>query len=302
MNHRLEGVAVFVQVVEAGSLVLAADRMRVTRSTVSRTIAKLERRLGTRLFHRTTRRQSLTEDGFAYYKYCLRALSELDAAEAALESGRREPRGRLRVSLPVLFGRHCVAPVLVSMARKHPKLEVELSFSDRAVDLIDEGFDLAVRIGPLPDTTSLSMRSLGVQRLGIGAAPSYLAAHGTPQRVEDFANHQGIMYSHRGEDAPWQILDEKGNSREAQVHACLRLDDLQTMADMAVKGLGLVCLPYWLLEPYVRTGQLAMVAAATRATSMGIHIIWPQTRYMPSKTRISIDALVAEIPALLSPA
>jgi DNA-binding transcriptional LysR family regulator len=302
MNHRLEGVAVFVQVVEAGSLVLAADRMRVTRSTVSRTIAKLERRLGTRLFHRTTRRQSLTEDGFAYYKYCLRALSELDAAEAALESGRREPRGRLRVSLPVLFGRHCVAPVLVSMARKHPKLDVELSFSDRAVDLIDEGFDLAVRIGPLPDSTSLSMRSLGVQRLGIGAAPSYLAAHGTPQRVEDFANHQGIMYSHRGEDAPWQILDEEGNPREAQVHACLRLDDLQTMADMAVKGLGLVCLPCWLLEHYVRTGQLAMVAAATRSVSMGIHIIWPQTRYLPSKTRISIDALVAEIPALLSPA
>src|SRR5882724_11319726 len=151
MRERLSGIAAFVQAVEAGSFAQAAERMQMTRSAVGKSIARLEERLGVRLFHRTTRRQSLTHDGQAYYERCVRVLAELEA-------GRREPSGRLRVSAPVIFGRRCVSPVLLSLARKYPGLAVDVSFSDRVVDLIEEGFDLAVRIGTLPDSGSLAAR------------------------------------------------------------------------------------------------------------------------------------------------
>src|SRR5262249_22818153 len=154
--ERLTGIAAFVQAVEAGSFAVAAGRMGLTRSAVGKSIARLEQRLGVRLFHRTTRRQSLTEDGQAYYERCVRALAEIDAAEAALDSGRRAPAGCLRVTAPVLFGRYCVAPVLLELARRYSGLAIEMSFSDRVVDLLEEGFDLAIRVGTLSDSTSLA--------------------------------------------------------------------------------------------------------------------------------------------------
>ena len=194
MSERLQGIDAFVQAVEAGSFAQAAERMRLTRSAVGKSIARLERRLGVRLFHRTTRRQSLTEDGQAYYERCKRALAELEDAEAALDNGRREPSGRLRVSVPVLFGRHCVAPVLTRLARQYPRLEVEIAFSDRVVDLLEEGFDLAVRVGDLRDSSTLAARRLGTQHLAICAAPSYLDAHGWPRTIEELSHvmHRGI--------------------------------------------------------------------------------------------------------------
>src|SRR6266446_615422 len=143
----LSGVDVFVAAVEAGGFAAAGERLHLTRSAVAKAIARIEERLDVRLFHRTTRTLGLTEDGQTYYERCVRALEELRAGEAALESGRREAAGRLRVSAPVLFGRYCVAPVLAKVAAQHPKLELELSFSDRPVDLIEDGFDLAIRNG-----------------------------------------------------------------------------------------------------------------------------------------------------------
>ena len=202
INERISGISTFVNVVEAGSFALAASRLRVTRSAVGKAIARLEHRLGVRLFHRTTRRQSLTDDGQAYYEHYVRALAELDAAEAAFENGRREPRGRLRISAPVLFGRYCVAPLLIGLARAHPQLELELSFSDRVVDLAEEGFDLGIRVGRLPDSATLVARQLGVQRMGICASPAYLARHGCPRTIEDLAGHAGIVYGQSGRVAP----------------------------------------------------------------------------------------------------
>ena len=150
-HDRLGGIEVFVQAAEAGSFALAADRLNLTRSAVGKSIARLEARLGARLFHRTTRQQSLTDAGQAYYDRCVRALAELHDAEAELDSGRRSPQGRLRVSAPLVFGRHCVAPVLRELALQYPQLQIDISFNDRVVDLIEEGYDLGIRIGPLPD-------------------------------------------------------------------------------------------------------------------------------------------------------
>jgi DNA-binding transcriptional LysR family regulator len=191
--------------------------MNLTRSAVGKVIVRLEKRLGVRLLNRTTRSQSLTEDGQAYYDRCVRALAELEAAEADLDSGRREPKGRLRVSVPQAFGHHCVAPVLLGLARRHPQLKVDISISDRFVDVVEEGFDLVVRIGPLPDSASLAARRLGVQYASIGAAPSYLAQRGKPRNVNELRGHTIIAYMRAGAAQPWDVVDVDGQIRRAQV-------------------------------------------------------------------------------------
>ena len=299
MNERLNGIAAFVQSVEAGSFSLAADRMHLSRSAVGKSIARLERRLGVRLFHRTTRQQSLTDDGQAYYERCARALAELDAGEAALDTGRRSPTGRLRVSVPVVFGRHCVAPVLLELARQHSGLTVETSFSDRVVDLVEEGFDLAVRVGTLTDSASLSTRRLGTQRMGICAAPSYLAEHGCPANAEELTRHVGIVYGRNGQTASWRVRGTDGQIREPRIDSRLRFDDLQAIADAAVGGAGLAWLPCWLMAPHVRAGALTLVMNSERVLATDIHAVWPNTRYLLSKTRTAIDALAAKIPAMI---
>jgi DNA-binding transcriptional LysR family regulator len=192
MSELLNGIGVFVAAVETGSFSAAAERLHLTRSAVAKTVGRIEARLGVRLFHRTTRTQSLTEDGQLYYERCVRALDEVRAAEAMLDSGRHEVVGRLRVSMPVLFGRRCVAPVLARLAAEHPKLALDLSFSDRLVDLVEDGFDLAIRNGPVGDGTGLMMRRIGLQRMTVCASPAYLATHGTPERLDALAAHHAV--------------------------------------------------------------------------------------------------------------
>jgi DNA-binding transcriptional LysR family regulator len=299
MTDKLDGVTVFVQVIEAGSFTLAAERMNLTRSAIGKVIVRLESRLGVRLLQRTTRSQTLTEAGQAYYDRCVRALAELDAAEAELESGHGEPRGRLRVSAPLAYGHHCVAPVLFGLARKYPGLQIDISFTDRTVDLIEENIDLAVRIGELRDSTSLAARGLGVQDMSIGAAPSYLARHGMPVEIDDYEGHAGIAYSRGGVVVPWRMRDASGAVRELGIVPQLSLDDIQAIAGAGVAGLGLVQLPCWLLTRYMATGELVAVKERCGVRPQDIHAVWPKTPYLPLKTRYAIDALVAEIPSIV---
>jgi DNA-binding transcriptional LysR family regulator len=296
VGDRLNGINTFVEAAEAGSFALAAERMRLTRSAVGKSIARLEQRLGVRLFHRTTRSQSLTEDGQAYYECCVRALAELDAGALALDSGKREPIGRLRVSVPVLFGRHLVAPVLLSLGRQHPRLAIEVSFNDHVVDLVDEGYDLAVRIGGLPDSSSLAARRLGIQRMVICAAPSYLTEHGVPASVDELSGHVGIAYGRSGRIEPWRVGDGTGKVLNPRIDVRLVYDDLQAITDAAVAGAGLAWLPCWLMAKHAHAGELSLVLDCDSMVSAEIYAVWPQSHYLPTKTRAAIDALVAEIP------
>lgn len=296
MSDRLRGVSAFVEAVEAGSFALAAEHMRLTRSAVGKSIAKLEQRLGVRLFHRTTRSQSLTEEGQAYYERCVRALAELDAGVSALDSGKREPTGRLRVTVPVLFGRHCIAPVFLELGRRFPRLKIEMSFSDHVVDLVEEGYDLAVRIGNLTDSSTLVARQLGIQRMVICAAPSYLAAHGKPAGANELSTHVGIAYGRSGRIEPWLVDDGTRRTIKPQVDTRLVFDDLQVIADAAVAGMGLAWLPCWLMAKHARAGELEIVMGCDSVPAADIHVVWPQSHYLPGKTRAAIDALVAEVP------
>jgi DNA-binding transcriptional LysR family regulator len=299
MAEKLDGIDVFVQAVEAGSFSLAATRLHLTRSAVAKIIARLEQRLGTRLFHRTTRSQSLTEDGQAYYEHCLRALAELDAGEAALDSGRREPAGRLKVSAPVLFGRHCAAPLLIELTKRYPRLDVDISFSDRVVDLVDEGFDLTIRIGPLQDSTTLQSRRIGVQRMAVCASPAYLATQGRPASIDDIASHAGVVYGRGGVRKSWVLRGKDGKPQQVLPQSRITLDDLQAIADAAAAGHGLAWLPCWLATPYVQSKRLELVVDCTHMMAAEIYAVWPQTRYLPAKTRVAIDMLAAEIPLLM---
>jgi len=296
MRGRLDGVAVFVEAVEAGGFTRAAERLVLSRSAVGKAIARLEARLGVRLFHRTTRTQSLTEDGQAYYEHCLRAIKELRAGESLLESGKREVAGRLRVTMPVLFGRYCLAPILLGLAREHPKLELDLSFSDRPVDLIAEAFDLGVRSGALGEASGLCTRRLAPQRKVMCAAPDYLKARGRPDNIEDLAAHDLLIHWRAGHPYPWKLPNADGRMIELSLTSRLRFDDLEVTADAAVGGMGIAWLPYWLVRDRIRSGALLPLWEQRPAASMDSFAIWPATEHLPLRVRLAIDTVAEKLP------
>ena len=260
MSDRLAGIDEFVAVVESGSFAAAAARLHLTRSAVGKTVARLESRLGVRLCHRTTRVLGLTEDGEVYYERCVRALAELEAGQAALESGRREPVGRVRISVPVVFGRKCAAPVLYDEARRYPRLKLEISFSDRPVDLVEEGFDLALRNGHLRDQAGLVARKLARQRMAVCGSPAYLKLHGEPATMEELAAHQTIAYGRMGSGIiQWIFPTGERAPVEAPVESRIHMDDLDAISDAATAGMGLAWLPTWLIRDRIASGELVPV-------------------------------------------
>jgi DNA-binding transcriptional LysR family regulator len=298
-EDNLNGIATFLTVVESGSFAAAAARINVTRSAVAKSIARLEGRLGVRLFHRTTRQQTLTDEGGQYYEQCGRLMADLRDVESALHDGRQGLKGRVRVSAPILFGRRCVAPVLRSLIHTHPQLEVQAEFSDRFVDVLADGFDLAIRVGPIADSTSLVARKIGTQHMAIFASPEYLAANGSPSSVADLAQHTGILYGRSSQARAWSIRDADGARRDILLHSRERYDDLQVIADSAVEGGGLAWLPRWLGAPYMASGKLMLVMDSDRVEAVDIYAMWPQNRYLPQRTRTLIDALATQVPILM---
>ena len=301
--ERLDGITVFVEVVRLGSFASAAEHLGLTRSAVGKSMARLEARLATRLFHRTTRALSLTDDGQIYYEHCLRALAELQAAEAQMASGRHEVAGRLRVSMPVLFGRHCVAPILLELARQHPSLDLNLSFSDRPVDVLAEGFDLAIRSGVLgAESDGLRARKLVVQRKRVCASPDYLALHGRPHTSAELAGHSILLYRRADRVNVWQLPDATGRIVDMPLTSRLQLDDLEAIADAATAGLGLAWLPEWLVRDRLRTGRLVSVLDDLPGATMQCHAVWPSAPHMPLRLRLAVDALVRQLPKVVDEA
>jgi DNA-binding transcriptional LysR family regulator len=299
MSDRLTGVSVFVEAVEAGGFSAAAARLNLSRSAVGKTIARLEMRLGARLFHRTTRNQNLTEDGQAFYERCMRALDEIRMGEAMLDSGRREIAGRLRVSMPVLFGRRCVAPVLTELARQHPRLELDLDFSDRRVDLLEDGFDLAVRNGALGEGAGLMARRLAYQRMTVCAAPAYLGARGSPRTPEELGAYDAVAYGQSGRILPWSFPRDGAPPLIVTPRARLRFDDLEAIADAVVGGMGIAWLPCWLIRERTLNGALVRVLDDWPGARFDINAVWPQTPHLPLRVRVAVDTLAQALPKLM---
>ncbi|WP_370153805.1 LysR substrate-binding domain-containing protein [Ferrovibrio sp.] len=298
MMDRLTSMAVFVRTADAGSFAAAAAALGLSAPMVGKHVRFLEDRLGMQLINRTTRRQGLTEFGRAYYERCKAVLAEAEAADALAADQRSQPQGRLRVALPVLFGRRCVAPVLLELARQHPGLELHLSFNDRLVDLAEEGFDLAVRTGRLADQAGLVARRVARQSMIVCAAPGYLAARGTPQQTGDLDAHQAIVYSRSGRVPPWLFPREDGAPLEVWPTSRLRFDDLDAIADAAAAGMGLAWLPSWLVRDRIQAGALVPLLPQGRRYPYECYALWPQTPHMPLRVRLAIDALAAALPRM----
>jgi DNA-binding transcriptional LysR family regulator len=293
----LQGIVAFVQSVEAGSFTGAGKRLHVTKSAIGKSVAQLEQRLGVRLLNRTTRSLSPTSEGLSYYEACVRALAEIDAGQSLLAAHRQVPSGRLRVDVPLAFGRRCVAPVLFEISSQFPDLMVEITFNDRRVDLIEEGVDLAVRMGELDDSLSLAARRIYTQRSAICAAPAYLDRHGRPQSIADLAHHSIIGYGRDGVAAPWTVRHADGHLATFLPKPRLLLGHGEPMLDAALAGCGIVSLPTWLAADGLRRGELEKVLSDCLVKDLVVHAVWPVTRNLAPKVRVVVDALIEHFSA-----
>jgi len=288
---RLTSMSVFVKAVDLGSFAAAAAALDMSGPMVGKHVRSLEERLGVRLINRTTRTQNLTEFGRAYYERCRVVLAEVDASDAIAADQRVELRGTLRVTMPALFGRYCVVPLLLEFARAHPAVRLSVSLSDRVADLAEEGFDFAIRTGVLADTAGLVARRVASQRMMVCASPAYLSRHGNPQRLEDLANHHGVIYGRSRACAPWLFPREGESPMEIVPQVRLQIDDLDALADAAVAGFGMAWLPSWLVRERLEAGSLVSVFPNVPQHLFGVYATWVKTPYMPLRTRAAIDAL-----------
>ncbi len=297
---RLTSMAVFVKAVDLGSFAAAAAALDLSAPMVGKHVRFLEERLGVRLINRTTRRQSLTDFGRAYYERCRMILAETEAADALAADQLSEPRGKLRVTMPVHFGRRCVMPILLELAKQYPTLELDLSFSDRVADLAEDGYDLAIRTGDLEDKAGIIARRIARQRMVVCASPSYLERHGQPQQIEDLGRHQAIVYRRSGPVAPWLFPRNGEPPVEVTPVSRLRLDDLDAIADAATTGMGIVWLPFWLVRERIQAGALIPLLPDQRGFLYDAYALWLQTPHLPLRVRLAVDALAAQLPNFMT--
>jgi DNA-binding transcriptional LysR family regulator len=288
MDH-LAGMAVFAKVVEARSFTAAAEQLGLSKSAVSKQISRLEDRLGIRLLNRTTRRLSLTEAGAAYYERCARIVAEAEEADLAITHLQAEPRGVLLINAPMSFGIAHVAPAIPDFLARYPELRVDMSLNDRIVDLIDEGFDLAIRIGALADS-SLIARRLAESRMVAVAAPDYLKRHGMPKRPEDLKRHNCLSYSYMPQERQWRFETEAG-LRPVAVKGSFRANNGDAVRAAAVAGLGIAVLPSFIVGPDIRSGLLTPLLQDRMPLTTIVHAVYPHNRHLTVKVRAFVDFL-----------
>jgi DNA-binding transcriptional LysR family regulator len=287
----LAGVIEFVRVAQAGSFTAAAATLGLTGSAVGKSVSRLEARLGTKLFHRTTRRITLTNEGEVYYESCVRALEELDDVEQRLMTGRSEPVGRVRLDLPGAFGRRHVLPMLQELVLRHPRLDLSINFSERTAGIVEEGVDLAVRIGRLADDADLVAVALGRQRLVICASPSYFAEHGAPSMPADLVSRDCITGWRRDGHPAWLLRQADGTITSAPVRVRHELSDGEAMVATTLAGGGLCQLPTWLVAGHLASGALRTVLDDHAGAEMPIHAVWPRSRYVRPAIRVIVAML-----------
>jgi DNA-binding transcriptional LysR family regulator len=280
----------FVAVVEAGSFVAAAGVLGLSKAAVSRQVAELEHRLGARLLHRTTRRLSLTDDGQLFYGRAKELLAAIDEAESEIASRSGEPSGLLRINAPLTFGVLHLAPLWGRFADAHPKVALEIDLSDRIVDLVEEGYDLAVRITNLPSSQLVS-RQLASSRMVLCASPEYIARHGAPAHPDDLTAHRVISYSYWSTRDEWSFSGPDGEVRvrtQPRIHA----NNGDTCRAAALDHQGIILQPDFLVGDDLRQGTLLELLPDYASLTIGIHAVYPSRKYLPIKTRRMVDFLV----------
>ncbi len=285
----LDGIAAFARVVDSGSFSAAARRLKISKSAVSAHVQRLEERLGTRLLNRTTRRLSMTEAGAAYYRHCARILAEAEAAEQAASALQREPRGTLRISAPDSFGPMHVAPAVPAFLRRYPDLAIDITLSPKHVNLVDEGLDLAIRIGVLEDSP-LVVRKLAPSRLILCAAPAYLEEHGIPRAPDELAKHNCLCNAILPWGDEWHLADKRREVR-VPVAGSFRSNSAEMLRAAALDGSGIALLPTWAIAEPLRSGALRRVLEPWEPPASTIYAVYPGNRLMSMKVRAFVDHL-----------
>jgi DNA-binding transcriptional LysR family regulator len=291
MLDRLTGLEVFAKVAGAGSLSAAARALGMSQTMVTKHIAALESRLGVKLFHRTTRRLSITEAGRNYLESSGRILAEIEAADAAVAADRVEPRGLLRLNAPVSFGTRQIAPLLAEFTQRHPRVTVELGLNDRLVDLVEEGWDLAIRIGNLTNS-SLIARRIAPCRIVVCAAPSYLGARGAPRTVASLADHNCLGYtlSQRTPIDRWVFGADVG----VQISGNLRANNGDALRTAAIAGQGIIHQPTFIVADDIREGRLVALPLDQPTVELGgIYAVYLPDRHPPARVRAFIDFIAS---------
>ncbi|MBY5715634.1 LysR family transcriptional regulator [Rhizobium leguminosarum] len=291
----LNDILIFMAVVDAGSFIAGGQAMGLSRSAAGKAVTRLEDRLGVRLLNRTTRTLSLTEEGRMFYERGLRILVSVDEAEASVAGQDSTPRGVLRLTVDDAFGRLVVLPLLEKYLRAWPDIQVEVSFTDRLADIVEEGFDLAIRVGATATDTRLISRVIATYKARLCASPSYLAERGEPRDVDDLAVHDCLISAGRNQRQGWRFRGGGGSWIKAQGRSRLRLDSGEAIRDAALAGLGIALLPDFLVTDDLAAGRLRQILADFETDDAKIVTLYPDKRLLEPRVRRFIDLIVEEL-------
>lgn len=290
----LRGITNFVVAAHSRSFTEAAENLGITKSAVGKSIARLEERLGTRLFHRSTRKLSLTTDGEAYLKSCLSALDILDTAEHALCRRQEIPSGNVRIDMPASFGRNLMMPLLLDIVKQYPALRLKLTFNDRLIDPVEEGVDLVLRLGELQSTDELIARRLSRQRFVLCATPAYLEQQGMPIDIESLKQHSCIMGYRRGAPLAWRFKPEGGKEIRFIADSAHEISDGDAMLQACLAGLGIAQFPESMVTEYLEKDVLVPLMSGYAPDPADLNIVWPKAKHLFPKIRLIVDRLLVK--------
>ncbi|WP_086480977.1 LysR substrate-binding domain-containing protein [Oceanospirillum sanctuarii] len=281
-----EGINEFVAVYESESFTQASRQLDCSTAQVSRQVGQLEKRLGSKLFYRTTRKVSATEAGQIFYQHCRQILDALDDAERALTDLQASPRGKLKITAPVAYGESHIVPLLNNFMQRYPDLELQCHLTNQTLDLVTEGYDLAIRLGRLGDSSMIARR-LSSRRLYVCASPAYLARYGEPHTLSELNHHSCLQ----GTLDYWRFRSQ-GQERNLRIHGRIRCNSGHALLDAALKGLGITQLPDYYVDEALKSGQLVSLLEPFQGDDEGIWALYPQNRLLSPKIRLLVDYLI----------
>ena len=290
----LKSMRVFAAVVASGSFSDAAEHLGISRAMASKYVQHLEEHLGTRLLQRTTRKLGLTESGRSYYEHCSQILLEIDEAEAGAANLTATPRGTLRLTMPVSFSIRYVGPLITRYLANYPEVQIDASLTDRRIDLIEEGLDLALRIGPSP-APGLIARRLGSDRVVVCGAPTYLERCGVPNTPEELAHHNCVLYTYSNAGNEWKMRGPDGRKHTVKVSGNVRANNGDLLNQVVLGGAGLMCQPGFLVAEEIRAGRLVEVLTDYIFEPIGIYAVYPSRKHLSAKIRTFVDFLVENL-------
>ncbi len=290
----MQSMAIFRRVVEAKNFSAVARETNMSQSTVSKHIAALEERLDTKLLNRSTRSIMLTEAGKEYYHHCIRILNDFQEAEASVGKGKIKPTGTLRISTSAAFGRTCLLPHMKEFFDQFPDIDIDLLFDDDYIDLVKEGIDLAIRIGPLADSTLIA-RKIGSSPRVVVASPDYLVKHGRPKKPADLSKHNCLLYSLQKTPNLWYFNSTQEGDESIKVNGRLKASSPDAVCDATVEGLGISILGEWYAREHIKNGRLKVILPDYRPTTYDIHAVYPERRFVPQKVKQMIKFLAEKM-------